>query len=252
VGNESAPLRVSSNERRSRYSEGFAALTAAHAARRKRRGQPIMKMPLLASDDFAAPQAWLLRDALRGLDLGMALVDEGAQIMALNEEARALLRGGDGLLVRESRLTAIIAAEARRLEALIVAATRSTEDAAAPLGGGTMRISRLPPKGGLCLLVSPLRSPAAPRAIILLQEGPPRPLVDASPLARRFDLTRTEARVAVQLAHGSDLRGAAMALGVGINTVRSHLQRIFEKTGTRRQVDLVRLILAESLIAGDE
>ncbi len=34
----------------------------------------------------------------------------------------------------------------------------------------------------------------------------------------------------------------APALGVSETTVKSHLQRVFEKTGTNRQADLVKLV----------
>ncbi|TIW67222.1 MAG: LuxR family transcriptional regulator, partial [Mesorhizobium sp.] len=35
---------------------------------------------------------------------------------------------------------------------------------------------------------------------------------------------------------------SAVALGIGENTLKTHLNRIFAKTGTRRQADLVKLI----------
>ena len=35
----------------------------------------------------------------------------------------------------------------------------------------------------------------------------------------------------------------AEQLSVSITTIRTHLQRLFDKTGTRRQAELVRLVL---------
>jgi DNA-binding CsgD family transcriptional regulator len=35
-----------------------------------------------------------------------------------------------------------------------------------------------------------------------------------------------------------------MMLGVARSTARTHLQRLFEKTGKRRQVDLLRMVAA--------
>jgi Bacterial regulatory proteins, luxR family len=43
---------------------------------------------------------------------------------------------------------------------------------------------------------------------------------------------------------------AAAALGVADSTVKSHLERIFGKTGTRDQVELVRLVVTLSSPAG--
>jgi hypothetical protein len=38
------------------------------------------------------------------------------------------------------------------------------------------------------------------------------------------------------------LTSAASSLGVARTTARTHLQRIFDKTGSRRQSDLVRMV----------
>ena len=56
-----------------------------------------------------------------------------------------------------------------------------------------------------------------------------------------FDLTGAEARVFSLIAAGRTPQQAAEALGVAFSTVKTHLIRIFTKTGARRQVDLVRL-----------
>lgn len=41
-----------------------------------------------------------------------------------------------------------------------------------------------------------------------------------------------------------------MALGIAVTTVRTHLLRLFEKTGTHRQVDLVALLASFTLPLG--
>jgi len=60
----------------------------------------------------------------------------------------------------------------------------------------------------------------------------------AAALRRLYFLTQREAEVAIAVARGAGLRTAADALGIGVNTVRTHLQRVFEKTGTSRQAEL--------------
>jgi DNA-binding CsgD family transcriptional regulator len=62
-------------------------------------------------------------------------------------------------------------------------------------------------------------------------------------LQELFGLTRAEARVAIRTLNGKGLQGIASDLSVTISTVRIHLQRVFEKTGTHRQAELVRLLL---------
>jgi DNA-binding CsgD family transcriptional regulator len=74
-------------------------------------------------------------------------------------------------------------------------------------------------------------------------DGPPTSPIDPRMLQARFDLTTAEARVAGLLAAGHSVAGIGDKLGIGVNTVRTHLQRAFAKTGTRRQSELVALVL---------
>ena len=57
-----------------------------------------------------------------------------------------------------------------------------------------------------------------------------------------FDLTPAEARVASLVANGKTVEGVAFATSSSQNTVRSHLKSIFQKTGVRRQTELISLI----------
>ena len=62
-------------------------------------------------------------------------------------------------------------------------------------------------------------------------------------LKNRFGLTSAEARLVLRLVSGDSLRAAAKALGVQYETVRTHLKSIFQKTGTRRQAELVIVVV---------
>lgn len=66
----------------------------------------------------------------------------------------------------------------------------------------------------------------------------------AALLQRLYHLTRTEAEVALHVARGADPRQIADDLSVSITTVRTHLHRVFHKTGTHRQVELLRMLLS--------
>ena len=69
------------------------------------------------------------------------------------------------------------------------------------------------------------------------------PAPDPNLVARAFDLTRAEARLAALVAAGTTPDGAARRLGVGRETVRSQLKAVFAKTGTHRQSELAALLL---------
>jgi DNA-binding CsgD family transcriptional regulator len=62
-------------------------------------------------------------------------------------------------------------------------------------------------------------------------------------LQSHFGLTKAEARLAVHLVAGETLRFAAVKLSITYETARSQLKSIFNKTGTRRQAELVIVIL---------
>jgi DNA-binding CsgD family transcriptional regulator len=57
-----------------------------------------------------------------------------------------------------------------------------------------------------------------------------------------FDLTPTEARVARSIASGRTAEDIAEDGGVSLNTVRTHVRGVLEKTGCNRQADLVALL----------
>ncbi len=61
---------------------------------------------------------------------------------------------------------------------------------------------------------------------------------------RLYRLTRAEARLAGLMARGKRLDGVAETMGVSVNTARTHLKRIFTKTGTSSQAELVHLLLS--------
>jgi DNA-binding CsgD family transcriptional regulator len=60
--------------------------------------------------------------------------------------------------------------------------------------------------------------------------------------ARRYGLTAAEMRVLFAVVEISGVPEVANILGISQATVKTHLQRIFGKTGTARQADLVKLI----------
>ena len=62
-----------------------------------------------------------------------------------------------------------------------------------------------------------------------------------------FDLTEAEARLALGLASGLSLTELARQQGIRMTTARTHLARIFWKTGTRQQSQVAALLRAAEL-----
>ena len=66
-------------------------------------------------------------------------------------------------------------------------------------------------------------------------------------IAQLFGLRPSEARLALALSRGLSIADAAHALGLTLETARNYSKKIYAKTGTRGQSDLVRLILTSVL-----
>jgi DNA-binding CsgD family transcriptional regulator len=65
--------------------------------------------------------------------------------------------------------------------------------------------------------------------------------ISAEALGLRFELTPTESRVFELVAAGHSVAETAGMLGSAISTVKTHLRRVFDKTGRHRQAELVKL-----------
>jgi len=61
-------------------------------------------------------------------------------------------------------------------------------------------------------------------------------------VASEFRLTSAEVRVLFAIVQFGGVPEVAPVLGVSDQTGKSHLHRIYEKTGTKRQADLVKLV----------
>jgi DNA-binding CsgD family transcriptional regulator len=55
-------------------------------------------------------------------------------------------------------------------------------------------------------------------------------------------LTPAELRVLLAIVELGSVSKVAVQLGVGDGTIRTHLNHVFEKTGAKRQADLVKLV----------
>ena len=190
----------------------------------------------------------LLSSALDQLSVNVVLVARDCRIVFANSGARRVLGTRDGLHAVGGMLAACNPADATSLRKAVCQALLPAEAASATLS--LRRPSGCPP---LTVSVMPLgtetgsvvRMPAAPGvAMVLIGRPAEDDALDGSDLARRFGLTAKEAELASLLARGHGLRSAAAALGVTYHTVRYHLRHAFEKTGTHRQGELIRLVLA--------
>jgi DNA-binding CsgD family transcriptional regulator len=67
-------------------------------------------------------------------------------------------------------------------------------------------------------------------------------------LSGLFDLSPSEAKLAVSLAAGTSLKSAAAANDIKFSTARAYLEQIFRKTGTNQQSQLVALLKSTNVV----
>jgi DNA-binding CsgD family transcriptional regulator len=82
-----------------------------------------------------------------------------------------------------------------------------------------------------------------PAVCVVVSDPDAEGIVPSDCLQAVFGLTRAEAHLAARLADGEDLKTAADHLGITYGTARTRLAEIFQKTETRRQGELIRLLL---------
>jgi DNA-binding CsgD family transcriptional regulator len=82
-----------------------------------------------------------------------------------------------------------------------------------------------------------------PRAILFITDPEEAAIVRRESLRQDFGLTPAEAGFTREVLKADGLQAAADRLGISLTTARTHLAHVFDKTGTRRQAELVRLIL---------
>jgi DNA-binding CsgD family transcriptional regulator len=88
---------------------------------------------------------------------------------------------------------------------------------------------------------------AGAEAILIVTPVVPKEVPTANVVQGLFDLTPAEAKLAVLVAAGRSPGDAAVGLRITTETARTTLKRIFSKTGTHRQVELVALLSGVTL-----
>jgi len=185
---------------------------------------------------------------LQRLPQAVLLVDRSGVVAALNERATAIVSQGDGLIICHGVLRCRCSGDTAALHRLIGDVGRRNGSSDNTTAGG-LRIRRPVGRRPLTALVTVLRDPncfASGEALIAVLVNDPEHAAapDAQMLRDWYDLTPAEARVAVLLAGGLSLGEIVERLGIGANTARTHLKNIFTKTDTRRQGELIRLLLS--------
>jgi len=238
-GFETATLNLHCSPRKDRFGAAdieTAAYFQPHLMRAFSLGRRLAEERLLAGVFGPAPDTSIH---------GLFVLDETGRIVRANATGEALLAGGRGLKAVGGRLSTLMSNDARTLEALVRAAL--CPDAGLRTGGA-MSIAIPQATKPLAVSVAPINPERAwpyrlaATAIVCATDlnvhlGPPDERIGAI-----FGLTRAERRLVLALLGGESPRATAARFGVTFQTVRNQLARIYEKTATRGQIELVALM----------
>ncbi len=192
---------------------------------------------------------------LERLPLAVIFLDRLCRVVEMNSTARRIVEAGDGLRLEHGVLVAFCTRAEVQLQRMIFGAA-AVDSGRFLQHGGALSLPRPEGRRPLSAMVAPtgvtgvFPASRSARVVVLIEEPERKPATPLPEFTKDYGLSPAEAGLAARLVGGMSLRQAAVVLGIRDNTARSHLKRVFAKTGARRQSDLVRRVLTYDATAG--
>lgn len=213
---------------------------------------PHIRRALLLRRRFSALtiEKSICADVLAGLQTPLLVVDATARIVLENKAAETALKQHRCVNTAAERfvLTGVDGPHLARLLA------HACGDGARRVAGAMLagRVDGAP----FQILVVPLPEQygpsgggRSPLALVLLRDAHTQFDTPVILLQQLYGVTVSEARIALGILHGGTPSSLAANSGVSMATVRTQLSAVFQKTGTRRQAELVQLLGTLSMVA---
>lgn len=175
---------------------------------------------------------------------GLFLLNADGRVHFANAAGEAMLAADDGIAIEGGALTARNPDAARSLIALIGRTALDPEE-----GGGAILLPRRSNRRPYSVIVARVKAAVqsvfsdGPSVVVCATDPDGEAPLPESRLRQLFGLTPAETRVAAEILAGHEAKMIARTLGLSVNTVRVHTARIFAKTQTGRQAELVRLMM---------
>ena len=186
------------------------------------------------------------RPDIRGVKQAMFVIDADRCIRLRNARAAALLARRDLVFERHGAVACSDPESDRRLLAALRALGLGEKAGTTHAERRAIWLRGLDGRRATVILhaMDEVRDRRVVRALLTVMEPGVAPTVDVPVLAKTYDLTHAEARLAAMIASGHDTSHCARELGVKTSTLRTHLGSIYRKTGAGGMPDLVRLVLS--------
>jgi DNA-binding CsgD family transcriptional regulator len=187
-------------------------------------------------------------NVLRQISVAVLLLDRDGRIVFANTVAEQLLATGDAI----ASLRGVLFAQAPESNRALQKAVQ--EIAGRKIGAGAEIAIEQPNCRPLLATVTPLAcdSPLLPLAngvatsAVFIAAPRLEQKLNNSGFARNFGLTRAEARVLDAMISGAGIPSVAEKMSISLATARTHAGRIFSKTGTSRQGELIHLVMSST------
>jgi DNA-binding CsgD family transcriptional regulator len=197
--------------------------------------------------DLKTAEAATFADAADGLGAGIFFVDASGRVVHANASGHVMLAQGSLLRVVDGKLVPNDASAEQALGEVYAMAERG--DAAVGVKGIAVPLMALDGERHVAHVL-PLTSGARRRAgtsyaaaaAMFVQKAA---LDTPSPqelIGKLFKLTPSELRVLLAIVQVGSTAEVAETLGIAESTAKTHLHRLFAKTGAKRQADLVKLV----------
>ena len=193
-------------------------------------------------------EAICFTDILDGLSAGMILVDATGRIVHANAAGNTILAAADFL--RKTACGRLVAGSAPvnvALREILLAA--GAGDAALGVKGVALPLTAQSGERYVAHVL-PLTSGARRDAglaynavaALFVRKAALEAFSPSEVIGEMYKLTPTELRVLLAIVDVGGVPEVAASLGVAATTIKTHLSRLFEKTGVGRQADLVKLV----------
>jgi DNA-binding CsgD family transcriptional regulator len=191
----------------------------------------------------------ILSETLNRISQNILIVNKNGKIVYANDSALELISKKDGLQIdKRKQLVADLSHDTKKLRKLLQSVFKP--DIKNTIShGGSMQLSRPSGLRDYSIVITPIKDEiiksfgSKSNALVFILDPEEKVETVNQILSDLYDLTKSEARIAGILAEGKSLQAACTLLKIKKSTARTHLKRIFSKTNTHRQSELVSLIL---------
>lgn len=184
-------------------------------------------------------------DAMNQFMLGTLILDRNGKIVASNRVAREKIEQHDELNMHSGALVITNKKTHQQLYTALADIEQGSNNK--PPMPRTLTV-KLNSASALGLMIRPVRPedtlahPAHAHAVVFISDSQETQEISSETLAELFGFTGSESKVAAYLANGHTLTEAAEALSISVNTAKSHIRNIYEKTGVNKQTKFIQLV----------